>query len=366
VDIVGVVLSGGPKSSKEGDLDVWAALPPRDWYRLATFIVVALARGCVHTPDIGHKGVFDVEPCKDSFLHDDSLTWPHTQKDLLMALLSQVLEELQDKGALLPQDSVDGLRATIWRTHKGQIRAWTEREVLSVYKHLSNICLSDILDKLENEALIEEIMELMKDEIAQEVCGKHLGLIAQEKTKVYNAALEEARADGLRKARIQGEVEGAQKGQTYKKMVLDRAESQAKIEADALYKSRLKSKRAKLKWRVEEEINAEHTAAIAKRRTALESGLAGMEFDARVDYVRSLAFQLGILDDSGKANPNPSKQAKVDPEPRTIPTAEVAARSWASSTSSMWKCTQILAWPSTSKSVTPPLLRPVPLPSGWG
>jgi hypothetical protein len=132
-DIVGAVLSGGPRTAKEGENDVWVALPPGDWYRLATFITASIARGCIRTPDIGRKGAFDVEPCKDQFIHDASLTRPHTQRDLLMAVTAQVTEELKDEGALLPQDSIDGLRATVWRTHEGQIRAWTKREVMSVY-----------------------------------------------------------------------------------------------------------------------------------------------------------------------------------------------------------------------------------------
>jgi hypothetical protein len=132
-DIVGAVLSGGPKSMTEGESDVWASLLPGDWFRLATFITAAIAQGCIRTQDIGRKGAFDIEPCKDNFIHDDSLTRPPTQRDLLMAVSAQVQEELKDEGALLLQDSIDGLRATVWRTHEGQIRAWTEREVLSVY-----------------------------------------------------------------------------------------------------------------------------------------------------------------------------------------------------------------------------------------
>jgi hypothetical protein len=184
-DIVGAVLSGGPRTIAEGESDVWAALPPGDWFRLATFITASIARGCIRTPGIGRKGAFDVEPCRDQFIHDASIVRPHTQRDLLMALSAQVMEELKDEGALLPQDSSDGLRATVWRAHEGQIRAWTEREVASVYSRLSNICLSDILDLIEREASVEEITDAMRDDIAQETRGKHLGLIAAEKTKAF-------------------------------------------------------------------------------------------------------------------------------------------------------------------------------------
>jgi hypothetical protein len=279
-DIVGVVLSGGPKTTEEGENDVWAALLPGDWYRLATFITCAITCGCIRTPDIGRKGAFDVEPCKDQFLHDDSLSRPSTQRDLLMAVLAQALEELKDEGALLPQDSCDGLRATVWRAHEGQIRAWTEREVLSVYNRLLEICLSDILDKLEQEAMVEEITEAMREDIAMEMRGKHLGLIAQEKSKVFQGALEEARAEGLRDTRAQGAKEAEQKGCSYEKMLLARAEDEAKLEADNLYRLRLESERSKLKCKVKRAIEGEHDVAIAERRSTLEGSLVEMDFNA--------------------------------------------------------------------------------------
>jgi hypothetical protein len=257
-DIVGAVLSGGPRTMAEGETDVWSALPPGDWYWLSTFITASIARGCIRTPDVGRKGNFDIEPCRDQFLHDESLVRPHTQRDLLMAVLAQVQEELKDEGALLPQDSHDGLRATVWRAHEGQIRAWTEREVLSVYKRLSDMCLSDILDKIENEASIEEITDVMREEIAQETRGKHLGLIAIEKTKAFNEAVTQARANALREALATGAAEAASKGKAYEKMILARAEDEARIEGDKHYKARLESLRTKMKRKAELEVEAEH------------------------------------------------------------------------------------------------------------
>jgi hypothetical protein len=323
-DIVGAVLSGGPRTISEGENDVWAALPPGDWFRLASFITASIARGCIRTPGIWRKGAFDVEPCKDQFIHDGSLVRPHTQRDLLMALSAQVLEELKDEGALLPQDSCDGLRATVWRAHEGQIRAWTEREVASVYSRLSDICLSDIMDMLEREAEVEEITDAMREEIAQETRGKYLRLIAQEKTKAYNEAITQARADALREALATGAAEAAQKGKAYEKMILTRAEDEARIEGDKVYKSRLESLRTKMKRKAESEVEAEHNAIVAERRTTLEAALLGMEFNARKDYVRTQAIQLGLLDDSATPVPSPPKRAKVGNAPRTTPKASPA------------------------------------------
>jgi hypothetical protein len=324
-DIVGAVLSGGLRTMAEGETDVWLALPPGDWYRLATFITASIARGCIRTPDVGRKGVFDVEPCKDQFLHDASLTRPCTQRDLLMAVLAQVLEELKDEGALLPQDSSDGLRATVWRAHEGQIRAWTEREVLSIYTRLSDLCLSNILDKIENEASVEEITDVMRDEIAQETRGKHLGLIAIEKTKAFNEAITQARADALREALATGAAEAKNKGKAYENMILTRAEDEAHIEGDKVYKAQLESLRTKMKRKAELEVDAEHAQVLSERRSALEDSLTSMDFNARKDFVRTQAIQLGLLSDSATPVPSPPKRAKVGHAPMTTPKASRAS-----------------------------------------
>jgi hypothetical protein len=186
---------------------------------------------------------------------------------------------------LLLQDSVDGLHATIWRAHEGQIQAWTEHEVLSVYKRLSDICLSDILDLIKREATTEEITEAMKEDIALETRGKFKGCIAEEKTRTFETALEEARSDSLCNTCARGTAEAAQRGRAYRNMLLSRAEAEAKIEADALFKSQLESAHSKLKHKVEAEVEVEHDEAIAERWSALKKSLAEMDFNARKDYV---------------------------------------------------------------------------------
>jgi hypothetical protein len=70
-DIVGAVLSGGPRSAKEGVEDVYASLLPRDWFRLATFITASIARGCVRTADVtitpGSATIMTEEPCVSGY-----------------------------------------------------------------------------------------------------------------------------------------------------------------------------------------------------------------------------------------------------------------------------------------------------------
>jgi hypothetical protein len=324
-DIVGAVLCGGPCSTSEAEVDVYSSILPGDWFRLATFLTASIARGCIRTTNLAKKGSFPVEPCKDVFITAPSIPIPATQGALLQALAAQISEELQPNGALLPQDSIDGLRATIWRAHEAQIRAWTEKEVLSVYSRLSDICLSDILDKLEAEAPITELTDLMREEIAQETRGKHLGLIAVEKSKAYNEAISEARADALRQALATGAAEAAQKGKAYEKMILTRAEDEARTEGDRLYKARLESLRTKLKRKAEQEVEAEHAAVLTERRSALEEHLAAMDFNARKDYVRSQAIQLGLLHDSATPVSSPPKRAKIGNAPMTTPKAKPAS-----------------------------------------
>jgi hypothetical protein len=322
-NIVGAVLCGGPSSTEESVEDVYATVLAGDWYRLATFILASVARGCIRTPGLQKKGSFPVQPCKDDFTTDPSITAPPTQAALLQGLAAQIMEELQPNGALLPQDSIDGLRATVWRAHEGQIRAWTEREVLSVYKRLSDMCLSDILDKIESEASIEEITDIMRDEIAQEMRGKFIGLIAAEKTKAYNEALSQARAEALREALATGAAEAVNKGKAYGKMILERAEDEARIEGDKVYKARLESLRTKLKRKAELEVEAEHAQTLAERRSALEENLTSMDFNSRKDFIRTQAIQLGLLDDSATPVPSPPKRAKVGRGPMTTPRASV-------------------------------------------
>jgi hypothetical protein len=185
-----------------------------------------------------------------------------------------VLEELKDEGALLPQDSCDGLRATVWRAHEGQIRAWTEREVMSVYSRLSDMCLSDILDLLEREASVEEITDAMREEIAQETRGKQFrGLIAIEKSKAYEAAVAQARADALREALATGAAEAVQKGKAYEKMILTRAEDEARTRATGSTSPSSSPCAPSMKRKAETEVEAEHASVLAERRSALEENL---------------------------------------------------------------------------------------------
>jgi hypothetical protein len=64
-----------------------------------------------------------------------------TQLAGLQALVVQLQEELWEEGALLPQDTADGIRATIWRAHEGLIREATLAQVNSVYSRITTMVL---------------------------------------------------------------------------------------------------------------------------------------------------------------------------------------------------------------------------------
>jgi hypothetical protein len=108
-------------------------------------------------------------------------------------------------------------------------------------------------------------------------------------------------------------------------MILTRAEDEARIEGDKIYKSRLESLRTKLKCKAEQEVEAEHATVLTERRSALEEHLATMDFNARKDYVRSQAIQLGLLHDSATPVPSPPKRAKVGKAPMTTLKARPAS-----------------------------------------
>ncbi|KAN0142039.1 hypothetical protein V8E53_000501, partial [Lactarius tabidus] len=131
LDIAGATLSMGPHNTQDGD--PWRMLRPSDWYRASTYILAAVLRGCIRMPKVVRMGNFPLLPLRDSFLYGNDLPELATQTDALKAMATQIIENLQlDNGPLLPQDSIDGIRSTVWRAHEAHIRAIVEQEALKV------------------------------------------------------------------------------------------------------------------------------------------------------------------------------------------------------------------------------------------
>ena len=139
--VVCAVLSMGPCTETESEAgDIFRMLRPGDWYRFSSAITAATLRGCVRTPDIARQGEFDFDPCLDEFEHAASIPRPSTQRDALQRMASQLVEELQMDGAMmLPQDSIDGIRNTVWRMHEQYIRAAVTKEAESVRGRISDL-----------------------------------------------------------------------------------------------------------------------------------------------------------------------------------------------------------------------------------
>jgi hypothetical protein len=124
----------------------------------------------VRTKHVGKKGDFPLEPMRDTYLRSDLLPPLETQRDLLEALALQIAEQLAlDNGPYLPHDSIDGIRATVWRKHEAQIRAAVARKANEVEDKITTMGLSELIDNLLNEASMAEITETIKEDIDLQV-----------------------------------------------------------------------------------------------------------------------------------------------------------------------------------------------------
>jgi hypothetical protein len=363
LDVVGAVLSTGPRWSADSDKDVWTMLPPSDWFRVCTFITAAMVRGCIRTKEVWKMGNFLFEPCRDDLIHSRHLPVPATQLSALQAMLAQVQEELRIDSSLLPQDTVDGIHTTIWRAHEGLICGATLAQVNSVYTCITHMGWAALADKIIAEEPIEAITDEMREDIQQQVRGKHAGLIAKEKTHAYEAALEDACSEALKEAHATGAREAGQKGRSYENMLLARAEDEAKIKANKEFKSRLMSEHSKIALCVEAEIKEEHRAALDERRTNLAACLAEMDHEAEVEFITMHAHRLGLLNDSGIVKPTPSKQAKVEHAPRTASMARKVARSRTASVSLTHNRDRSPSGSLPHKPTPPPPIEPSPCPA---
>jgi hypothetical protein len=310
--------------------------------------------------EVWRMGNFPFEPCRDDLIHSRHLPAPAMQLSTLQAMLAQVQEELQVDGSLLPQDSADSIRATIWRVHEGLIREATLAQVNLVYSQITTMGLASLVDKIMAEEPIEVITDEIREDIHKQVRGQHAGLIAKEKTCAYEEALKEARSEALKEVHATGAREAAQKGQSYKKMLLSRAEDEARIEADKVFNSHLMSEHSKIVFRIEAEIKEEHCAALEERRLNLQACLAEMDRETKVKFIHTQALCLGLLKDLDSQMPNPSKQARLPQTPRTAPKVLRTARSRTSSVSSTRKHDHSLQDDLPHKSALTPSIEPSP------
>jgi hypothetical protein len=300
LDIAGAALSMGPRNEQDGD--TWRMLRPSDWFRASTYILAAVLRGCVHTPRVARMGNFLLHPLRDSFLYGNDLPELNTQTDALKAMATQILENLQlDNGPLLPQDSIDGIRSTVWRAHEAHIRAIVEQEALQVAHRLSTMGLADLIDKLEKDATIEEITDTLRDDILEQTRSKYNNAILTAKSDAYNRAIKEAEEAGR--------AEAAASSASYEKIQMERAKEQARLKADSKFSRLLADERSKIAPRVDAEIAAEHAKFITERRQTLIAQLDSLSKEEEKDFVLAAAERLGLnLEGTGQ----PTKKVKLD------------------------------------------------------
>ncbi|KAN0137679.1 hypothetical protein V8E53_004504 [Lactarius tabidus] len=309
LDIAGAALSMGPRDGQDGD--IWRMLRPSDWFRASTFILAAVLRGCVRTPRVARMGNFPLLPLRDSFLYGNDLPELNTQTDALIAMATQILENLQlDNGPLLPQDSIDGIRSTVWRSHEAHIRAIVEQEALQVAHRLSTMGLSDLIDKLERDAPIEEITDTLRDDILEQTRSKYNNAVLAAKSEAYNKA--------IREAEDAGRAEAAAFMKSYESIQMDRAKEQARLKADSEFTRLLADERSKIAPRVDTEIAAEHAKFVTERRKILVAQLDSLAPDLEKEFILAAANRLGLnLDGSDQ----PAKKVKLDTrKPRPAPT----------------------------------------------
>jgi hypothetical protein len=111
---------------------------------------------------------------RDNYRHTNTLPALNTQHDLLEAMALQIAEHLNiDNGPYLPQDSIDSIRAMVWRAHEAQIRAAVANKANKVEHQLTTMGLSELIDGLLNEVPMNKITSTIKEDIKLQICSKY-------------------------------------------------------------------------------------------------------------------------------------------------------------------------------------------------
>ncbi|KAN0130580.1 hypothetical protein V8E53_011666 [Lactarius tabidus] len=319
LDIAGAALSMGPRDGLDGD--TWRMLRPSDWFRASTYILAAVLRGCVRTPKVARMGNFPLRPLRDSFLYGNDLPELESQTDALRAMAAQIIENLElDNGPTLPQDSIEGIRSTVWRTHEAHIRAIVEQEALQVEHRLSTMGLSDLIDKLERDAPIEDITDVLRDDILEQTRSKYNNELLVVRSNAYKQAVAEAEQAGRNDAAAYHESESKKlrllkdhqiqkEAVSYYNNLLEKTKDQARIKADSDFSRLLADERSAIAPRADREIKAEHAKHIEERRLATVASLNALTLDAEKELVMAAAERLGL---NLGSNEPAFKKVKVD------------------------------------------------------
>ncbi|KAN0136092.1 hypothetical protein V8E53_005952 [Lactarius tabidus] len=334
LDLAGAALSAGPRLDSDQE-DIWRLLRPSDWYRAATHTMAAILRGAVRTKHVGRLGNFPITPLRDEYRRSNNLPHVETQRDLLEAMALQIAEQLSlDNGPYMPQDSVDGIRATVWRAHEAQIRAAVTAKANEVEDRLTTLGLSDLIDKLLNEASWEEITSTIREDIELQVRSKFNNQRLAEENRAYHALIEDATKTGKDKAaaealqtyvaastKLKGQKERqAQKdADDYYSKLVERAKEQARIKADSEFARLLADEHSAIAPRVDKEIKEEYTKLVEERRRATVAQLNALTQEEEKKLVLAAAARLGMSISNGEPATKKTKidQRKARPAPIT-------------------------------------------------
>jgi hypothetical protein len=323
LDLAAAALSVGPCIDNSDN--VWSLLRPSDWYHAATHTMAAILRGCIHTKDIGCLGNFPLHPLQDTYRRANTLPAVDTQRDLLEAISLQIAEHLSlDNGPYLPQDSIDGIRATVWRVHEAQIRMAVTTEANEVEHKLTTMGLSELIDNLLNEASIEETTDTIREDIALQTHSKYSNMKLDAENKVFHEMINQAVAEGKARAAKEAletytvtsrnlckmkERQAKEDADKYYQNLLNTAKEQACLKADSEFSRLLADKHSAIVPRVDTEIATEHKKLVAERCIATEAQLKALTLEEEKALVCTAASHLGM---SLQVEEHTSKKVKVD------------------------------------------------------
>jgi hypothetical protein len=194
--------------------------------------------------------------------------------------------------------------------------------------------LSDLVDKLLNEASWEEITSTIQEDIELQIRSKFNNQRLAEENRAYHALIEDATKAGKAKAaaealqtyatvsaKLKGQKERqAQKdADNYYSKLIERAKEQARIKADSKFARLLADERSALAPRVDKEIKEEHIKLIEERRLATVAQLNALTLEEEKKLVLAAAARLGmsITNDEPATKKTKVDQRKARPAPIT-------------------------------------------------
>ena len=404
---VSTALSMGPRL--QGDLDnrdQFVFLKNSLWYRTAMAMVAAILRGCVRTPDVRERGMYELDH-EDNFTVATSLRAPASMLEALQFMVGQLSELLLPDSGALPRASVEGIRAQIWETHESALRAELEERAsrlqarldpdrfasvidkvlaspsshtlpetvssalteqlteelrsqlgqrfAAAHNHLDTLGLSDLIDQALEGFSWSEISDTLRDEIRREEASRYNNLLLVACNQALMEAMDLAVSDGQATADIVCADDRAILANLFQVQAEELEARKACMTEEhnrrvAALERKLESIHNKLEHSLEEKL-ALCSSSIDKQRIELTNALRAMEEEREREFIRDHAVRLGLLSLHDAEDLRMAKRACN--EPRSV-NSEAAARSRSRSesmASDSWKRGRSPSPPVASKAL---------------